>query len=128
MHWLQPSVKLHVCLVGCNRPAYSLLARRAGPIGHYFYHGMDKVVTRYFKIGTFGFVVAKVLGDELLFGPIHVGGYFAWMTLAEGGSWQVSFPELVCQAFMLTLISVSSRKRKPGLSSSTDGGAKSCAA
>lgn len=59
-----------------------------GPIGHYFYHGMDKVVTRYFKIGTFGFVVAKVLGDELLFGPIHVGGYFAWMTLAEGGSWQ----------------------------------------
>ena len=61
-----------------------------GPIGHYFYHGMDKVVTRYFKIGTFGFVIAKVLGDELLFGPIHVGGYFAWMTLAEGGSWQVN--------------------------------------
>ena len=51
--------------------------------------GMDKAVTRYFKIGTFGFVLAKVLGDELLFGPIHVGGYFAWMTLAEGGSLQV---------------------------------------
>ena len=50
---------------------------------------MDKVVTRYFKIGTIGFVLAKVLGDELLFGPIHVGGYFAWMTLAEGGSLQV---------------------------------------
>lgn len=50
--------------------------------------GMDKVVTRYFKIGTFGFVLAKVLGDELLFGPVHVGGYFAWMTLAEGGSLQ----------------------------------------
>lgn len=60
----------------------------AGPIGHYFYMGMDKVVTRYFKIGTFGFVLAKVLGDELLFGPVHVGGYFAWMTLAEGGSLQ----------------------------------------
>ena len=51
--------------------------------------GMDKVVTRYFRIGTFGFVLAKVLGDELLFGPVHVGGYFAWMTLAEGGSLQV---------------------------------------
>ena len=50
---------------------------------------MDKVVTRYFKIGTLGFVLAKVLGDELLFGPVHVGGYFAWMTLAEGGSIQV---------------------------------------
>lgn len=59
-----------------------------GPIGHYFYMGMDQVVTRYFKIGTFGFVLAKVLGDELLFGPVHVGGYFAWMTLAEGGSLQ----------------------------------------
>jgi len=51
--------------------------------------GMDKVVTRYLKIGTVGFVLAKVLGDELLFGPVHVGGYFAWMTLAEGGSLQV---------------------------------------
>lgn len=51
---------------------------------------MDKAVTRYFKIGTLGFVLAKVIGDELLFGPVHVAGYFAWMTLAEGGSWQVS--------------------------------------
>lgn len=51
--------------------------------------GMDKVVTRYLKIGTVGFVLAKVLGDELLFGPVHVAGYFAWMTLAEGGSLQV---------------------------------------
>lgn len=93
MHESQLSVKVHVCRVSGDYPAYSLLARHAGPIGHYFYHGMDKVVTRYFKIGTFGFVVAKVLGDELLFGPIHVGGYFAWMTLAEGGSWQVRFPE-----------------------------------
>ena len=74
--------------------ALKLYVTYTGPIGHYFYHGMDKVVTRYFKIGTFGFVVAKVLGDELLFGPIHVGGYFAWMTLAEGGSWQVSETEL----------------------------------
>ena len=65
------------------------LCNHAGPIGHYFYMGMDKAVTRYFNIGTFGFVLAKVLGDELLFGPIHVGGYFAWMTLAEGGSLQV---------------------------------------
>ena len=53
--------------------------------------GMDKVVTRYLKIGTVGFVLAKVLGDELLFGPVHVGGYFAWMTLAEGGTLQVCY-------------------------------------
>ena len=66
-----------------------------GPIGHFFYHGMDKVVTRYFKIGTLGFVLAKVLGDELLFGPVHVGGYFAWMTLAEGGSIQVCHSQAV---------------------------------
>lgn len=65
---------------------------------------MDKVVTRYFKIGTIGFVVAKVLGDELLFGPIHVGGYFAWMTLAEGGSWQVIELEFSQFGSLVTLL------------------------
>ena len=69
-----------------------MISASTGPIGHFFYQGMDKVVTRYFKIGTLGFVLAKVLGDELLFGPVHVGGYFAWMTLAEGGSLQVCKP------------------------------------
>lgn len=81
-----------------------LLIVFTGPIGHYFYHGMDKVVTRYFKIGTFGFVVAKVLGDELLFGPIHVGGYFAWMTLAEGGSWQVIELEFMRSGSLFALL------------------------
>ena len=71
-----------------------MVFNHAGPIGHYFYMGMDKAVTRYFKMGTFGFVLAKVLGDELLFGPVHVGGYFAWMTLAEGGSLQVSIHQM----------------------------------
>ena len=28
--------------------------------------------------------------DELLFGPLHVLGFFTFMTKAEGGSWQVS--------------------------------------
>ncbi len=65
--------------------------------------GMDKVVTRYLKIGTVGFVLAKVLGDELLFGPVHVGGYFAWMTLAEGGSLQVCRMPLYILQFSIHL-------------------------
>jgi protein Mpv17 len=31
-------------------------------------------------------VATKVLLDELVFGPVHVAGYFGAVTLAEGGS------------------------------------------
>lgn len=27
--------------------------------------------------------------DELMFGPLHVLGFFTFMTKAEGGTWQV---------------------------------------
>ena len=84
--------RLHKNSLQCDNKVFNTYDGMAGPIGHFFYQGMDKVVTRYFKIGTLGFVLAKVLGDELLFGPVHVGGYFAWMTLAEGGSMQVCDP------------------------------------
>lgn len=32
----------------------------------------------------------QVALDEALFGPLHVLGFFTFMTKAEGGSWQVS--------------------------------------
>lgn len=31
----------------------------------------------------------QVALDEALFGPLHVLGFFTFMTKAEGGSWQV---------------------------------------
>ena len=41
------------------------------------------------RVGSPGFIAAKVVLDEGVFGPIHVLGFFAYMTLVEGGSWQV---------------------------------------
>ena len=29
----------------------------------------------------------QVIADTAVFGPLHVGGYFTYMTLLEGGSW-----------------------------------------
>ena len=34
----------------------------------------------------------QVALDEALFGPLHVLGFFTFMTKAEGGSWQVLLP------------------------------------
>ena len=62
----------------------------AGPVGHYFYIALDKVVSRAFRPSTPAFVAAKVIGDAVSFGPVHVAGFFGWMTLAEGGTWQVT--------------------------------------
>ena len=41
------------------------------------------------RVGSASFIATKVVLDEGVFGPIHVLGFFAYMTLAEGGSWQV---------------------------------------
>ena len=35
------------------------------------------------------FIAAKVATDEAVFGPLHVAGFYAFVTAGEGGSWQV---------------------------------------
>lgn len=45
-----------------------------GPVGHIFYEWLDRAVKHVFLPATPGFVVAKVLGDALIFGPVHVAG------------------------------------------------------
>lgn len=61
----------------------------AGPVGHGWYVVLDKFARSRFRMGSPAFIGTKVLLDEGLFGPIHVLGFFAYMTLAEGGSWEV---------------------------------------
>ena len=38
--------------------------------------------------------VVQVVADEIVFGPIHVVGFFAWNTWAEEGTWGVSIAPL----------------------------------
>ena len=61
----------------------------AGPVGHLWYQFLDKFARSRLRVGSPGFIAAKVVLDEGVFGPIHVLGFFAYMTLAEGGSWKV---------------------------------------
>lgn len=59
-----------------------------GPVGHGWYVVLDRFARSRFRLGSPGFIATKVVLDEGLFGPIHVLGFFAYMTLAEGSNWQ----------------------------------------
>jgi hypothetical protein len=54
-----------------------------GPVGHAWYRFLDAWVAARAPRGSARFVAAKVLLDEIVFGPVHVAGFFAAVTLAE---------------------------------------------
>ena len=57
-----------------------------GPLGHAWYRWLDAFVSARFVRGSAKFVVSKVLLDEVVFGPVHVAGFFATVVVvAEGG-------------------------------------------
>jgi protein Mpv17 len=57
-----------------------------GTVGHLWYIKLDSVARRLAVPGTARFVATKVAGDTVLFGPVHVGAFFSFSTLAEGGN------------------------------------------
>ena len=59
-----------------------------GPVGNIWYHYLDHFVAKMLNPKTFPFMflLAKVLLDICLFGPIHVTVYFTWMKIGEGAS------------------------------------------
>jgi len=59
-----------------------------GPLGHVWYGFLDQSVAKYIARGTLPFILSKVAVDEAVFGPLHVLGFFTFMTKAEGGSWK----------------------------------------
>ena len=84
----------HDELYGCRitrmvLPACDNCTQHAGPVGHVWYQFLDKLTRSRMRVGSPSFIAAKVVLDEGVFGPIHVLGFFAYMTLVEGGSWQV---------------------------------------
>lgn len=56
-----------------------------GPVGHAWYLGLDRAARALFRPGTLAFVGGKVVADTAIFGPVHVAGYFGYMTVLEGG-------------------------------------------
>lgn len=55
------------------------------------YQGLDALATRFFAAGSLPFLLTKLLLDLSIFGALHVLGFFTYLTLAEGGSWQVGW-------------------------------------
>ena len=60
-----------------------------GPFGHFWYLNLDKVARLYYKAGSASFITFKVVADTAIFGPLHIGAFFSYMVLFEGGGWQV---------------------------------------
>ena len=57
----------------------------AGPAGHYWYLGLDSAVVR-LGLGSTSLagVASKVAADTLVFGPVHIVAFFAFMEAVEG--------------------------------------------
>ena len=66
-----------------------LVCMHAGPVGHLWYMSLDRMAASRFRVGSPAFITTKIVLDEGLFGPIHVLGFFAYMTIAEGGTLEV---------------------------------------
>jgi protein Mpv17 len=60
-----------------------------GPLGHAWYRFLDAWVAARAPRGSARFVAAKVLLDEIVFGPIHVAGFFAAVAVAEDGGFNL---------------------------------------
>ena len=58
-----------------------------GTFGHAWYQALDVAARRWYVPGSKEFVIAKVVADSLIYGPLHVMGFFAVITLGEGGTW-----------------------------------------
>lgn len=56
-----------------------------GPISHYWYAVLERIVKRVFPRGggTIRVVTAKLFLDALFFTPLAIGGYFIWRTVLE---------------------------------------------
>ncbi|KAG8045770.1 hypothetical protein GUJ93_ZPchr0008g12755 [Zizania palustris] len=57
-----------------------------GPVGHYWYEYLDRLILRRYQPKTFKFVASKVAADGLLFGPLDLVLFFSYVGLASGRS------------------------------------------
>jgi hypothetical protein len=76
-----------------------------GPVGNLWYKGLDFSVAKMLNPKTlpFLFLLAKVILDICIFGPVHVTVYFTWMKIAKGASLDEVKSKLI-DDFLPTLI------------------------
>ncbi|GBF91276.1 hypothetical protein Rsub_03596 [Raphidocelis subcapitata] len=74
-----------------------------GPVGHFWYHGIDKAVAKVFRPGTSQFIALKVAVDTAVMGPFYVGTFFGFgCAFIDGGGWG-EFKKKMATDFVPTL-------------------------
>ena len=63
-------------------------ATLVGPVGHFWYLGIDKACAKFFTPGSAAFIATKVILDTAAMGPFYVSSFFAFGTaFIDGGTW-----------------------------------------
>jgi len=52
-----------------------------GPVGHYWYLGLDGWCAYAFRPGTPIFLAAKIVADQVILGPVYVLAFYLWGAL-----------------------------------------------
>lgn len=73
-----------------------------GPVGHFWYQGLDSWIARAFRIGTPSFLAAKVFADSAILGPIYVIAFYAWGAFTIDRVGFEGFKEKLAQDFLPT--------------------------
>jgi protein Mpv17 len=92
-----------------------------GPIGHWWYLGLDVLCARLWSRSSKSFLAAKLLADTFIFGPLYVLAFYLWGRCAARGvvvrvaapSWQppgcVAGCDAACGIALTTRVCVAQR-------------------
>ncbi|KAJ9516839.1 hypothetical protein QJQ45_027262 [Haematococcus lacustris] len=75
-----------------------------GPVGHFWYLGLDVAARKLLSPGTARYVGAKVLADTLILGPIYVLAFYAWGSFVIDGSGWSTLKDKVTKDFIPTYL------------------------
>jgi protein Mpv17 len=78
-------------------------ATLVGPVGHFWYLGIDKVCAKWLTPGSAAFIATKVIVDTAAMGPFYVSTFFGFGTACiDGGTWS-DFTSKMRKDFVPTL-------------------------
>ena len=73
-----------------------------GPIGHYWYIGLDWFCAQMFSSGSKKFLAAKILLDSVVLTPIYVLAFYAWGAVVMDGTGWKGFKDKTMSDFLPT--------------------------
>uniref|UniRef100_A0A7S3VGX4 Peroxisomal membrane protein MPV17 n=1 Tax=Dunaliella tertiolecta TaxID=3047 RepID=A0A7S3VGX4_DUNTE len=75
-----------------------------GPVGHYWYLGLDAMAHKYFAAGSSRLIATKVIVDSLILGPLYVIAFYAFgSAVIDRSGWQ-GFKHKIDKDFISTYL------------------------